>query len=483
MRERVSPEMIRYVARKTEGVIRIQDEDSVSGIPTPPHTPHKATFIRSDTGEVACAPTLPTLEAYIAQLVKRSNAHTSTLLSTLIYLERLRSKLPVMAKGTCDCLQYSMVLNCPSGMPCTRHRVFLATFIMTAKYLNDSSPKNRSWANYVPYFEVSEVNLMERQLIHIMNYDLRFDEEEACLHFAPFMSTKSRSAAVDIVSKAGRLRAQAQMPPTPPYDDEKPLLSAGVPGLVNRISSAHISVPPTRGHSWSTHQGSPTNSTLSYLTSLSGSSGASSLTDDTTSSISSDASYDHQERMRDLERATERKFKLMPVPARAYRQARISSASTIAGKCEEQVTERKSSSRHMTSSLLTPLPSPVKQTASRVEGSQSTSRLCSRTSYLTHDILSRGPYNVVEAEGLPTSATLPSMSSRREVSSSGSFLSRMWGAATRSGQDKVDKMEQLPFIATDGEVSYGQKTSAFRRLAHSRSALFRGAPQAAEYSV
>lgn len=458
--------MIRYVARKTEGVIRIQDEDLVSGIPTPPHTPHKATFIRSGDGEVASGPTLPTLEVYIAQLVRQSNAHTSTLLSTLIYLERLRTKLPVMAKG----------------MPCTRHRVFLATFIMTAKYLNDSSPKNRSWANYVPYFEVSEVNLMERQLIHIMDYDLRFDEEEACLHFTPFMSTKSRSDAVDIVSKAGRMRAQSQMPPTPPYDDEKSLSLAEIPKLVSRMSSAYISAP----HSCPARQGSPTNSTQNYLNSLRRSSGASSLTDDATSSICSDASYDHQERMRDLDRATERKFKLMPVPARAYRQARISSTSTVTGKCEDQNDRRISNSRHTSSSLLTPLPSPVKQTTSRVEGSRSTSRLVSRTSYMVHDTLPAcSSYGALDVEGLPTSSTLPSISSRREVpsSTSGGFLSRMWGAATRSGQDKADRTEQLPFIASEGEAPYGQRTSAFRRLAHSKSAMFRGAPQAVEYSV
>ncbi|KAF7546403.1 hypothetical protein G7046_g9315 [Stylonectria norvegica] len=166
----VGRDMIAYLANAASNVITCDATlmppapvDARNLPPTPPRSPEPRT-VRSEDGA------LPSLDDFITQLVVSSNVQVPTLMSTLVYLGRLRSKLQPMARG----------------LRCTTHRIFLAALILAAKYLNDSSPKNKHWANYSNIttemynfgFSRTEVNLMEKQLLFLLEWDLRITEDD-----------------------------------------------------------------------------------------------------------------------------------------------------------------------------------------------------------------------------------------------------------------------------------------------------------------
>ncbi|CAD1813107.1 Cyclin, N-terminal domain family protein [Candida parapsilosis] len=106
---------------------------------------------------------LPSLMTFLTKLIKYTNVYTGTLMATLVYLQKLKTKLPKNAQG----------------LPCTRHRILLSCLILSSKFHNDSSPKNKHWAKYTDgLFNVKDINLMERQLIYLLNWDLKVTNEE-----------------------------------------------------------------------------------------------------------------------------------------------------------------------------------------------------------------------------------------------------------------------------------------------------------------
>lgn len=192
----VSSAMVAYLAEKAGQVIRCdQKSPQLKHLPpTPPSTPPQDAAPQSPA-----QPALPSLEVFIQHLVDRSHVQIPTLMSSLVYLSRLQQRLPPVAKG----------------MRCTVHRIFLAALILAAKNLNDTSPKNKHWARYTVVnqyegfgFSNTEVNLMEKQLLFLLDWDLRITNEDLFTHLEPFLAPIRTRLADDDSKRRAHLREQ-----------------------------------------------------------------------------------------------------------------------------------------------------------------------------------------------------------------------------------------------------------------------------------
>ncbi|KAI7852078.1 hypothetical protein BDC45DRAFT_485761 [Circinella umbellata] len=124
---------------------------------------------------------VPPLAHFINFLVRRSTVGPGTLLAVLVLLDRLRNRLARIAKG----------------MPCTRQRIFLATLIVTCKLLNDTAPKNRHWTHYAHYFTVEEINLMEKQLLALLDFELSISLNDLHTMLARFELSCNSTSTTD----------------------------------------------------------------------------------------------------------------------------------------------------------------------------------------------------------------------------------------------------------------------------------------------
>ena len=113
-----------------------------------------------------CSKEIPTLSSFISTLVNNSRVSTSILMSTSVYLNRLKNILPENI----------------IGMETTRHRLFLGCLIIAAKTLNDNSPMNKHWSKHSNYLlSNKEINTLERELLSYLKWDVIFTTKELIL--------------------------------------------------------------------------------------------------------------------------------------------------------------------------------------------------------------------------------------------------------------------------------------------------------------
>lgn len=341
---------------------------------------------------------------------------------------------------------------------------------------------------------------MEKQLLFLLDYDLRYDEEEACIVFGPFMPVRmhhvptpltpeqqeTRAAAVDCVTRAGKARAHAQLPPTPPHEatsgpsivSSNSVLVSTVRSIARRLSSSALGSVSSRHNSESaeaTKVGSPRNSTLSSSSSSTCSSisvaswDMDSLIYDNESSLSDSDSPQFSKPEGDMENLNHppSRFVLKPVPAKAYRRQgrKVSDTSSIGTVRDEDNPCEPSPTMPSTRRTAFELP------ASNRTGPRASSSVGQMQSF-EHDATT----------DISLSTTTPRLPRIKESVScsghgAGSFLSRMWVAATKA-QEKVEafnsKTSWAPAISiVEPKETHPHGTSAFRRLVHSRSAVFR----------
>lgn len=188
----VTQEMIHHLVSVTLQILPCENAKTITVTESVPVS-------KSKTKLVTTSKPLPSLMTFITKLVRYTNVYTGTLMSTIVYMNRLKNSLPADAKG----------------LPCTRHRIFLACLIIASKTLNDSSPKNKHWAKYTDgLFKREDVNLMERQLLMLLDWNVHIDNNELATVWKKFLDPikadlRKSSRIRDNLSK-GMLTASTQ---------------------------------------------------------------------------------------------------------------------------------------------------------------------------------------------------------------------------------------------------------------------------------
>lgn len=129
------------------------------------------------------SPQLPPLDEFIKDFYKQKKIPCAVKLFTLIYLKRLKSKLPDHARGGHD----------------TPYRLFLAALLTSSKYLSEAgtglTSTHMSYLTH-QFYSVKEINRMERSFLGLLRYDLWVSSD----HIHAFIKSYGPYIHIDINS-------------------------------------------------------------------------------------------------------------------------------------------------------------------------------------------------------------------------------------------------------------------------------------------
>ena len=305
---------------------------------------------------------------------------------------------------------------------------------------------------------------MEKQLLFLLDYDLRFDERETCLLFGPFMASiptpmrnqETRKKVLSVVAQASRAREQAQtrFPPTPPHAScanspavrtplseppsptgracvsTPPPLSIVIPNTAQNLTDAVQKVAKRLGSTYLSHASGPAQCTHpprvlstppSAISSLSGDSEPGSATE--SSSYSSDDCLSDDDAPGSIENSRLPTKPDHSLPPRAVQAA---------------VLHRRA-----------------------------------RTASVASDATIEGSMRCIE-DALPPPRLGPSAKIAPSRTAPVGFLSRMWGAATKVAAHHSHTEPEALSNEISSAVASGAGAFHLRKLAHSRSTMFRG---------
>jgi PHO85 cyclin-1 len=315
---------------------------------------------------------------------------------------------------------------------------------------------------------------METQLLGYLQYDLRFDEDEACRFWAPFIQSSdamasTRALALDNLTRA-RIAREGSQSSTESSDSEQPAAESSrlsVSTLSLARTSSRLPVPRLHSSSRSSSSTSTRSSTSDSTADSSVSEASTALTTPSEENVVDSARQSHMKSTSSSSRISQKSHirgESSGLPT--VRSKKSVTFSNIKG--HSRIGSREHGRKASDSSSIRTL-----------VGNKSPSTLSLSLSQLSlHTRRSSGPSkpptssssmlvpttsgSSIRTTQMSPSVSLPTFERPPASSSASGFLSRMWGAAKGQalGQDKgVASAVDIP-----SSQSQGQAGSTFRRL-------------------